>query len=236
MTAKKKSDEVAEKYGEEKEQDVPQLETPNLEFEIDEEPKKKGWFFGKFKKSKPKSEDEKFTPGEDSAPLKSAGEENAKPKVKTFWDYVITIITTIVATMAVTVLLYTIISNSAEKKRAEEREVYLKTVYQIGDVDVPSFEYFIALKPVQISDTKVVNVDDPSQTVSYTFVFESIDARATARANYILILKQKEFIVTGETISRSFNEGKVIVNATFVDIDDVANSLYLFVVSFSRNI
>lgn len=234
MTSKKNLNNAEAIYGEEKEEEVPQLDIPNLDYEIDEQPKKKSFFSQIFRKKDPEKNGK--TPDISVNDNKKNLADEKKIKSKTFWDYLITIITTIVATMAVTVLLYTIISSAAEKRMSEERESYLKTVYQLGDVDVPSFEYFLGVQPTRIDDKKIVNVDDPSQTLSYSFVFTSDENRAGAKSDYILILKQHEFIVTGETISRSFNAGKIIVNATFNQSDDIANSIYVLVVSFSRNI
>ena len=141
---------------------------------------------------------------------------------------------TIVLSALVSILIFYVIEKNNEKKANEEREAYLETVYQIGDIDVPSFGYLFNVNPIDITDYKSVNVENPTELITYKFEYDNAETRDANLATYVAKLKTDNFVITTTSISKSYNEGKTIVNVSYETYE--SGEIFTIELKFTRNL
>ena len=182
---------------------------------------KKPWFKKLFKKKDKQVETQ--TEATYKKPLKE--------RFTTFFKLFISFGLTIVLTALVSILIFDAIDRNNEKKAAEERAAYLKTVYQIGSIDVPSFENLTGKAPIDITNKKKINIENPNESTTYTSVYDNKQDRDNALNSYISKLKSENFAIIGDSIVRTFDEQKTSMIITYTTTD--AETEYTLAITYS---
>lgn len=158
-----------------------------------------------------------------------------KTKMQRFWSLFTAFATTVIFCVGATVLGYYLVEKS-DKKAEEARQ---HTIYNIGNIEVPSFEY-VTSSPVVIGieDTKDLGATYKTQTVVYTIQYDTEASLNADKSEYITALLNNSFIVTNSVLdvptelTRSF-EG-IILKVTFNS--SVNGEKFLLNINYNRNI